>query len=84
MFQNSYMKQHLLTAFAKLSTIQIFHLMAQIDPSQVAQWLSVLSSLGVMLDTVVKWFVTLRKNKPTNQPSTPVQVDNIADSTTIN
>ena len=78
------MKQHLLTAFAKLSTIQIFHLMAQIDPSQVAQWLSVLSSVGVMLDTVVKWFITLRKNKQTNQPSAPVQADNVTDSTTVN
>lgn len=43
------------TAVSKIGLVQLTYLTTQINPSEIAQWLSIATSVGVMIDTVFKW-----------------------------
>lgn len=67
MFRNFLTNPTIAVAVSKLGIVNLAYLAAQINPNEIAQWLSIATSVGVMIDTVFKWFkVNIFKKKKTS------------------
>ena len=74
----NYMYQIVSKVFLKLGIVVTPAYIAQINPTEVSEWLSIITSIGVMISGVFEWFQK-RKIQKQQLKEQQKQLDNVID-----
>lgn len=74
----NYMYQIVSKVFVKLGIVVTPAYIAQINPTEVSEWLSIITSIGVMISGVFEWFQK-RKIQKQQLKEQQKQLDNVID-----